>query len=292
MTFSDEWAARFEANRNHLRTVAYRVVGSAAEAEDVVQEAWLRFSRVDPATIENLQAWLTTVVGRIALDLLRSRGLRRSEGSERVEQVEVVEIDPLSELDLADELGGALTVVLDRLNPSERVAFVLHDTFAVPFEDLGTLLERSPAAAKQLASRARQKVRGGTTQQPAVAIDRHAEVVRAFLRAAREGDLAGLVSLLAPDVVLAADAACVRMGAPAASLGAEGVGRMFSGRALGAELAIVDGAPGLAWFVGGTLRVAWNFYIEAGTIVHIDMHGEADLLRALEVRPADLPEGS
>jgi hypothetical protein len=198
--------------------------------------------------------------------------------------------NPEAEAELADTVGAALLVVLHRLSPSERLAFVLQDVFAMPFEEIGVILERSPAAAKQLASRARIKVRGGTPTGPAD-VARQRQVVAAFLRAAREGDIAGLVAVLDPDIVLDADSAATRMGAPARTQGAERVAAMFSGRALGADVAIVDGNFGLAWIVNGTTKVAWNFYLENDRVVHIDMHADHTTLDELAITPTvDTPQ--
>jgi RNA polymerase sigma-70 factor (ECF subfamily) len=289
MTDDGLLAARFEEHRAHLRGVAYRMLGSTAAADDAVQEAWLRLAGTDSDAVANLRGWLTTVVSRICLDVMRSRSSRRedlTDGPVDAAAERGVGSDPAGEAELADSVGAALLVVLDRLSPSERLAFVLQDVFAVPFEEIGAILDRSPAAAKQLASRARNKVRGvGPTDEPDVA--RQRRVVEAFLRAARDGDLAGLVAVLDPDIVLEADGAAARMGAPATTRGAHSVAAMFSGRALGAEVAIVDGNPGLAWIVGGAVKVAWNFYVDGGRVVHIDMHADHALIEDLAISPAE-----
>src|ERR1039457_2011004 len=205
-----EWLAdRFEEHRAHLRAVAYRMLGSLTDADDAVQDTWLRLSRSGAGEVENLGGWLTTIVARVCLNMLRSRNVRREESfGVRVPDPVISpdgELQPEEEALLADSVGLALLVVLDTLAPAERLAFVLHDIFAVPFDQIGAILDRSPAAAKQLASRARQRLRGAT---PATATDpsRQREIVDAFHAAAREGDLAGLLSVLAPDVVLRADA--------------------------------------------------------------------------------------
>lgn len=281
-------AARFEEHRPHLRGVAYRMLGSAAAADDAVQDAWLRYSAADHDAISNLRGWLTTVVSRLCLDVLRARTARREDLTDEppgaAGPAEGMR-DPAVEAELADSVSAALLVVLDRLSPSERLAFVLQDVFAVPFEEIGAILDRSPAAAKQLASRARNKVRGaGPTGETDLA--RQRRVVEAFLRAARDGDLAGLVAVLDPDVVVDADGAAARMGAPTITRGAADVAAMFSGRALGADLAHVDGQLGLAWIVNGAVKVAWNFYIDGDRVVHIDMHADQVLLDALAISPA------
>ncbi|WP_343994294.1 sigma-70 family RNA polymerase sigma factor, partial [Terrabacter terrae] len=218
----EQWLARdFEQHRPRLRAVAYRVLGSAADADDAVQEAWLRLSRSDPDGIANLGGWLTTVVGRISLDLLRSRTSRREDGwddglAELVGRGGATAgpgggaqspPDPASEAELADSIGVALLVVLDTLAPAERLAFVLHDLFGMPFEQIADIIDRSPAATRQLASRARRRVRAADAGSAAPARTREREVVTAFLAAARGGDFAALLELLDPDVVLTADEA-------------------------------------------------------------------------------------
>ena len=285
MSDSELLAARFEEHRAHLRGVAYRMLGSSAAADDAVQETWLRLASTDSDTVANLGGWLTTVVSRLCLDALRSRSARREDLAELPLDMagdRMNDTDPASEAELADSVGAALLVVLDRLSPSERLAFVLQDVFAVPFEDIGVILDRSPAAAKQLASRARNKVRGsGPSGETDLAAQRR--VVEAFLRAARDGDLAGLVAVLDPDIVLEADGAAARMGAPTTTRGADRVAAMFAGRALGAEIAAVGDNIGLAWIVNGAVKVAWNFYIDVDRVVHIDMHADQTLLSALAI---------
>jgi RNA polymerase sigma-70 factor (ECF subfamily) len=284
----DQWlAAAFEEHRERLRTVAFRVLGSRTDAEDAVQEAWLRLSRSDADAIENLGGWLTTVVGRLSLDMARSRATRREDPDARPEDAEPhLAPDPSVDAELSDSVGLAFMVVLERLSPPERLAFVLHDMFAVPFHDLGPILDRSADAAKQLASRARAKVRG--TEPPhAVDLARQRQVVDAFLAASRTGSFDALVALLDPDVVLDADAAAVRMGAPPESRGADAVAAIFSGRARGARPVLVDGHVGVAWIVDDRARVVWSLYVDEGrgTIVHIDMHAGRERIDALEVMP-------
>jgi RNA polymerase sigma factor (sigma-70 family) len=277
---------RFEDHRAHLRAVAYRMLGSRGEADDAVQEAWLRLSRSDSSTIENLGGWLTTVVARVSLDMLRARGSRREEhvGARLPDHVETPPAgsDPEHEMLLADAVRSALLVVLDTLSPAERLAFVLHDVFAVPFDEIGPIIGRSSNAAKQLASRARNKVQGSG---PVVDADRtrQREIVDAFLAASRNGDFDALVALLDPDIVLEADAAAVRMGSPEAVRGAPAVAGTFSGRALGAQPAIIDGAVGIVWEVGGKLKVAWDFTISDGKIAHIDMLATPESLDDLDL---------
>jgi RNA polymerase sigma factor (sigma-70 family) len=281
---------RFEAHRAHLRAVAYRMLGSRGEADDAVQEAWLRLSRSDPHGIQNLGGWLTTVVARVALDMLRSRASRREEpaGVDPAGPIEspTAGTNPEDEAVLADTVGAALLVVLDTLSPAERLAFVLHDMFAVPFDDIGTIVGRSSNAAKQLASRARQKVQG-SSPVPDADPSRQRAVVDAFLAASRNGDFDGLVALLDPDVVLQADSAAVRMGSPEEVRGAPAVAGIFSGRALAAQPALIDGAVGVVWAVGGRPRVAWDFTIRHGKVVHIDMLAAPDSLNDLDLTILD-----
>ncbi|MEU4352075.1 sigma-70 family RNA polymerase sigma factor [Streptomyces sp. NPDC023838] len=246
-----EWLAqRFEENRSHLRAVAYRMLGSLSEADDAVQEAWLRLSRTDTDDIENLVGWLTTIVGRVCLDMLRSRRARREDPLEA--QVTEPALDPEDAADpehqamLADSVGLALLVVLETLDPAERLAFVLHDMFAVPFEEIAPIVDRSPAAARQLASRARRRVQGVNTP-PAPDLTRQREVVEAFLTAARGGDFDALVAVLDPDVV-ARSYAADRPGASTVLRGATAVARQaltFAQFAKSAEPALVDGSPGV-----------------------------------------------
>ena len=279
MTNEDVLAEQFEANRAHLRAVAYRMLGSAIEADDAVQETWLRLSRSDAAAIQNLGGWLTTAVARTCLDMLRARSSRREEqlADDRGEPTEAAlgaagshdATDPEQQVVLADSLGLALLVVLETLTPTERLAFVLHDLFAVPFDEIAPIVDRSPAAARQLASRARRRVQGARSDADAD-LSRHRAIVDAFLAASREGDLAGLLALLDPDVVVRADAVALAGGAMHGIHGAQAVAATFSGRAQTAKRATVDGAPGAAWAPGGKPRVAFAFTIRAGLIVAID----------------------
>ena len=268
-----EWLAdRFETHRDHLRAVAYRMLGSQAEADDAVQEAWIRLSRSDADDIDNLGGWLTTVVSRVSLDMLRSRASRREDPADASPPHPVdmdSSVDPEHEAVLADSVGSALLVVLDTLTPAERLAFVLHDMFAVPFDEIAAIVGRTPNAAKMLASRARNKVQGSDPADADPA--RQRAIVDAFLAASRNGEFDALVALLHPDIVLEADATAVQMGSPAETLGAEAVAGTFSGRALAAQAALIDGAVGVVWAVGGQPKVAWDFTIAHGKIVHIDM---------------------
>ncbi len=274
---------RFEANRAHVRAVAYRMLGSSSEADDAVQECWLRLSRTDTSGVENLSGWLTTVVSRVCLDTLRSRQSRREEPLDPQVVIESDgDVDPEHEALLADSLGPALIVVLETLAPAERLAFVLHDMFAVPFDEIAPIVGRSPEAARQLASRARRRVQG----KPAVAdadLTRQREIVSAFLAAARGGDFEALLAALDPDVVLRADEAAVRTGASPEVRGAAAVAATFSGRARAAQPALVDGVAGLVWAFGGRPKVVFDFTIADGRIVEIHLLADEDELARLDL---------
>jgi RNA polymerase sigma factor (sigma-70 family) len=282
-----DWLAqRFEAHRPHLRAVAYRMLGSASEADDAVQEAWLRLDRADTSGVQNLGGWLTTVVARVCLDLLRSRTSRREESLGAHPPEPTVSpregTDPEYEALLAEGVGLALLVVLNTLAPAERVAFVLHDMFAVPFDEIAQILDRSPAAAKMLASRARHRVQSA----PGVADTdptRRRAVVQAFLAASRGGDFEALVGLLDPDVVLRGDVGVVALGAAGDVRGAAAVADTFGGRARFARPALVDGAPGAVWAPGGQPRVVFAFTIRGGRIVAIDLLADPERLRRLDL---------
>ena len=281
-----EWLAqRFEADRSHLRAVAYRMLGSRTEADDAVQEAWLRLSRADTSDVENLRGWLTTVVARVCLDMLRSRKSRREDslGPDVLEPV----TDPAHDALLADSVGLALLVVLRTLAPAERVAFVLHDMFDLPFDQIAPIVGRTPTAARQLASRARRRVQGAgaVSGAPARETDatRQRAVVDAFLAASRGGDFQALLALLDPDVVLRADAAAVQVGAQAEVRGAAAVAETFSGRARVARPALMDGAVGLVWAPGGQPRVVFGITIVRGKIVEIELVADPERLRRLDL---------
>jgi RNA polymerase sigma factor (sigma-70 family) len=279
----DLMADRFEENRAHLRAVAYRMLGSAAEAQDAVQEAWLRLTRTETSEVRNLSGWLTTVVARVCLDMLRSRRARREELLDVTStDLPTTDADPEQEAVLADSVGLALLVVLDTLTPAERLAFVLHDMFAVPFEEIATIVGRSPATARQLASRARRRVQG-TSALPDADVSRQREVVEAFLAASRGGDFDALLAVLDPDVVLRADALTVRAGAQAEVVGASAVAVTFAGRARAAQPALIDGAAGAVWLTGGRPRVVFAFTITRGKIIAIEMVGDPESLRQLDV---------
>ena len=282
-----DWLAeRFEEHRTHVRAVAYRMLGSVSEADDAVQEAWLRLSRSDTSGIENLGGWLTTVVARVCLNVLRSRTSRREEPLDAHVTEPAVDgdagIDPEHEAMLADSVGLALLVVLEKLSPAERVAFVLHDMFDLPFDEIASTVGRSPTAARQLASRARRRVRGATAASN-VGVARRREVVDAFLAASREGDFEALLAVLDPDVALRADRAAVEMGASAEVSGAEAVAGTFAGRARVAQPALVDGVPGAVWAVGGRPRLVFGFTITRGKIVEIELVADPERLARLDV---------
>ena len=283
-----DWLAeRFEENRPHLRAVAYRVLGSASEADDAVQEAWLRFSRSGADEVENLGGWLTTIVARVSLNMLHSRMSRREEpmGLPAIDQAHAGGADPEHEAVLADSVGLALLVVLDTLTPAERLAFVLHDMFAVPFDEIAPIVARSPAAARQLASRARRRVQQADAVPEAEAA-RRKEIVGAFLAASRGGDFEALLAMLDPDIVLRADTATGQMDGIGEVRGAAAVAATFSGRAAGARPALIDGAPGMMWAQGGQIRVVFDFTIVGGKIVAIEMIADPEHLAELDVVPA------
>lgn len=280
-----DWlAGQFEAKRPHLRRVAYRMLGSPSEAEDAVQEAWLRLGRADAAAVENLGGWLTTVVARVCLDLLRSRKSRREEPLEARGPAAAREdgSGPEDDAMLADSMGLALLVVLETLAPAERVAFVLHDMFDLPFDRIAPIVGRTPTAARQLASRARRRVQGSAAA-PAADRTRQRAIVDAFLAASRGGDFAALLTMLDPDVVLRADAAAVQMGAAAEVRGARAVAETLSGRARAAEPALVGGGVGLVWAPGGRPRVAFGFTFADGKVAAIDLIADAERLQQLEI---------
>jgi RNA polymerase sigma factor (sigma-70 family) len=277
-----DWLAeRFEAHRPRLHAVAHRMLGSAAEADDAMQEAWLRLSRSDTSGVENMGGWLTTIVARVCLDLLRSRQSRREEPAGEHLPEPASDADPEQQALMADSVGLALLVVLDTLTPTERLAFVLHDMFDVPFDQIASVIERSPAAARQLASRARRRVRAAAPDQGSDPV-RQREVVTAFLAAARGGDFAALIALLDPDVALRTDPEGVRLGAPAEILGAHAVASVFAEYGGGASAALVGGLAGAVWAPGGRTRVAYVFTVADGTITAINRVANRERLRELD----------
>ena len=280
---------QFEANRSHLRGVAYRMLGSRSEADDAVQEAWLRLSRSGTSSITNLGGWLTTVLARICLDMLRVRKSRSEEplAADEPEPNVIREggVDPEHEALLADSIGLALLVVLEKLTPAERVAFVLHDMFDLPFEEIAPIVGRSPTAARQLASRARRRVQGGATSTDAD-ITRQRGVVDAFLAASRGGDFEAFLAVLDPDVVLRADRAAAPAGAPREIRGAQAVAKgalAFSARARFTQPALVNGKVGLVVAPGGRLFLVLAFTIADERIVEIHVIADAERLRRLDL---------
>jgi RNA polymerase sigma factor (sigma-70 family) len=311
MANSDVLAAAFEEHRERLRAVAYRLLGSMTDADDAVQDTWLRLTGADTSEVENLGGWLTTVVARVSLNMLRSRRYRNEEpvGDSWPGAAETAARngappgpgrpgpgrpagDPEDEAVLADSVGLALLVVLDTLTPAERLAFVLHDMFAMPFTEVAAVLGRSTDATRQLASRARRRVRGAPSPDHAADLARQREVAAAFLAAARGGDLQALVALLDSDVTLTADAAAVPSGRPGALQGADMVARgaiLASSRAGHSQLALVDGSVGIVWAPAGRLQVALALTVSAERrITAIDVIADPNRLRRL--RLAVLPE--
>jgi len=306
MNEHDWLAERFATDRPRLLAVAYRMLGSLDEADDAVQETWIRLSRSDTSAVENLSGWLTTIVARVSLNMLQSRKSRREDLIDTAEAAEASEprsadatADPEQEALLADSVGFALLAILDTLTPAERLAFVLHDMFAVPFEQIAPIVDRSPAAARQLASRARRRVQQassdtsteGTKPEGAstdgtgprgasadtgtdTAQAGKADLVRAFLAASREGSFEALLAMLDPDIVLRADQAAVQMGADAEIRGADAVTRFFAGRVWAPLPALIDGAAGLVWVQGGQPHVVFHFTIDDGKITAIDIRAE------------------
>jgi RNA polymerase sigma-70 factor, ECF subfamily len=287
---AQDWLAdRFEANRAHLRGVAYRMLGSLPEADDAVQEAWLRLSRTDTSDVENLRAWLTTVVGRVCLNMLRSRTTRRESSLETHVPDPVVSpeqgVDPEQEALLGDSVGLAMLVVLDALTPAERVAFVLHDVFAVPFDDIAPIVGRTPTATRQLASRARRRVQGAP--EPDVDLDGQWAVVDAFLAAAREGDFERLVAVLDPEVVLRSDGGAERPELMSLIHGARTVAEQamsFRRFAATATRVLVNGIPGgVAWAPDGRPFAVLALTVKGGRIVAIDVLADPDRLGRLDL---------
>ena len=292
MSDQDFLAEQFEANRAHLGAVAYRVLGSTAEADDAVQEAWLRLSRADTSDVGNLGGWLTTVVSRVCLDMLRSRRSRREEPIDPHVPDPVVSREPSADPErqalLADSVGLAMLVVLEMLEPAERLAFVLHDMFALPFDEIAPIVDRSPEATRQLASRARRRVQG-TATFPDADLPRQRVVVDAFFAAARGGDFEGLVALLDPEVVLRSDGGLAVPAATAVVRGAEAVaGRaiMFSRPGALVRPAVVNGAAGVVVMVDGQAFSIMDFTIVDGKVAAIDVLADPDRLRHIDLSSA------
>jgi RNA polymerase sigma factor (sigma-70 family) len=284
----NDWVAqRFEEHRARLAGVAYRMLGSASEADDAVQEAWLRLSRSDTDSIDNLGAWLTTVLSRVCLNVLQARRSRPevpldSDAAEPAAS-HAAGLDPEHEALLADSIGLALQIVLDTLSPAERVAFVLHDMFGVPFEEIAPIVGRSAPAARQLASRARRRVRREDASPETTGL-RQAKLVDAFLAAARGGQFDRLLALLDPDVVLRADQAAVQMGAAQEIRGAAEVAE-FCRRARGATPALLDGAAAAVWMPEGQLRVVYGFTTSGDKITAIELIADPERLGDLDLVP-------
>jgi RNA polymerase sigma factor (sigma-70 family) len=286
-------AGQFEANRTHLRAVAYRMLGSLSEADDAVQESWLRLSRSDTAGIENLSGWLTTVVARVSLDMLRSRKSRREEplGTHVPEPIvsRADGVNPEHEALLGDAVGLALIVVLETLDPAERLAFVLHDMFAVPFDEIAPIVERSPTAARQLASRARRRVRGATPA-PDTDLARQREVVDAFLAAARNGDFEGLLELLDPEIVVRIDRGALPAGRSREIRGARAVADQMRRGAQGARFArpaLVNGVAGIVVAPRGRPVEVIGFTVVDGRIAEIDVLADPARVRQLDLAALD-----
>jgi RNA polymerase sigma-70 factor (ECF subfamily) len=288
----DELTERFEEHRSHLRAVAYRMLGSASEADDAVQEAWIRLNRTDTSDVENLGGWLTTVVARVCLNMLRTRQTRREEPYDVHVPEQASEengADPEREAVLADSVGLAMLVVLETLAPAERIAFVLHDMFAVPFDEIAPMIERTPAATRQLASRARRRVKGGH-ELPEADLVRQRQVVDAYLAAARDGQFDALLALLDPDVVLRADRAVINSAAPILVTGAQAVAKGAVGatqRARFSEPALVNGAVALVMASDGKLQIVLSFKLAGGKITEIDVIADPERLAGLDIAVLD-----
>jgi RNA polymerase sigma-70 factor (ECF subfamily) len=276
------WGRQFEANRAHLRAVAYRMLGSTSEVDDAVQETWLRLSRSDAGAVENLRGWLTTVVARICLDMLRARKSHREEPMGPHTPEPAVDGAHEQDAEMADSVGAALLVVLETLAPAERLAFVLHDMFAVPFEEIAPIVGRTPAAARQLASRARRRVQG-TPQTVDADLERKRRIVDAFLAASKNGDFEGLLAVLDPDVVFRADQAAVRLGSLAEIRGAPAVAGTFKGRAQAARPALADGTMAVAVIFGGQLRVVLRLAFAGDRISRVEAIADAERIGGMEV---------
>ena len=270
---------RFEASRPRLHAIAARMLGSSAEADDAVQEAWLRASRAGTDDVDNVEGWLTTITSRVCLDVLRSR-TRAAARAMPADAPAMAVPSPEEDAVLADAIGPALLVVLDTLTPAERLAFVLHDLFAVPFDEVAAILQRSPAAVRQLASRARRRVQGADVDADP---ERERPVVDAFLAAARSGDFAALVDVLDPDAVFRADEAAVAIGGVRLLVGAGAVAEAFKGRAQAATSAVLDGVLGVVVAPDGRTLLVLEVAIEDGRIVEIDAVADPERLAALRL---------
>ncbi len=285
---ASEWQAeQFEQSRSHLRGVAYRMLGSGSEAEDAVQEAWIRFARSDTGAVENLRGWLTTVVSRVCLDMLRARRARREDLLELPNVTLEDPSDPEQQALLADSVGLALLVVLETLSPAERLAFVLHDLFGVPFEEIAPIVDRTPAATRQLASRARRRVRGVRPEVTGESLTHQRVVVEAFLAASREGDFEALVSVLDPEVVFRSDRGPDFARGAVEIRGSKQVANVILARGTPlaplAQPAVVDGQAGAVVMVGGRLRSVVKFTVAGNRVVAVDLTIDPDRLSRLRV---------
>ena len=285
----DRTAAQFEEHRPHLRAVAYRMLGSASEADDALQDAWLRYRQADTHDIANLRGWLTTVVARVCLNRLRARRQHPEDSLEAHLPEPMISdpgaLDPEQEALLGDAVGMAMLIVLDQLTPAERVAFVLHDVFAVPFDEVAPIVDRTPAATRQLASRARRRIQG-TAQEPERDVERQRAVVDAFLAASRHGDFQALLEVLDPDVVVRADPGALAPNVARVIRGREAVAKRafgFRGLADGARPALINGAAGLVVFRGETPFAVMAFTVDDGRVVEIDILADPERLAAIDV---------
>jgi len=289
-----EWlAGRFEAERPRLQRMAARMLGSVAEAEDALQESWLRASRADVTNVEALEGWLTTVTARVCLDALNRRKTRREDLTPDDPRSDLAASAPgerpEEEAALADAIGTAMLILLDALTPAERVAFVLHDMFDVPFDDIAKIVDKTPEAARQLASRARRRVRGASNDRADDVTQRHGELVRAFLEASRAGNFSALLMLLDPQAALRADAAALAMGGSSyfggalPIQGAQAIAQTFSGRARAALPALIDGTPGAVWMHENTPRVAFRFTFAHDRITGIHLVADPDALAHMAI---------
>ncbi|HZE40347.1 MAG TPA: sigma-70 family RNA polymerase sigma factor [Stackebrandtia sp.] len=277
-----KFAADFEQHREHLRAVAYRMLGSAAEAEDAIQETWIKASRADVDAVDNLGGWLTTIIGRVCLDALRSRSSKREDSLDAQPIERAAPDNPEADAVLADSVGQAMIVVLDALKPAERLAFVLHDMFAVPFDEIAPIVERTPEATQRMASRARARVKG-TSPLPAVDLSRQKKVVNAFLSAARAGRFEDLLTILDPDVVFRADAVVATFGGSPEVRGAAAVAELYNGRAQAARFVLLDGNPGVVVAPYGRVLVVLELSIVGDRISEVRAVADPRRLAELEL---------
>lgn len=283
---------RFEADRARLETVAFRILGGHAEAEDAVQEAWIRLNRANADDVANLSGWLTTVVGRVCLDMLRSRKSRAEAPLAQDGDFIADGEEPEGEAVLAESVGEAMVTVVEALAPAERVAFVLHDVFGVSFDEIAEVVGRTPAAARQLASRGRRRVQTAPDQPPPPDREKHRGLVEAFFRASRLGDFGALLAVLDPAVVLRPDQTALQMGARNGWItgelrGREAVARQFKGQAQAAQVALINGEPGAVWVAGGKVRAAFAFAFSDGLVARIDLIADPAAIDAMDIEILD-----